>query len=211
MKHLRLCFVAMMCSLGLATVLSCKEKAPEKKETAKESVDTTAVATEKASDKHSADALKARVEAIYADVTSVYNKCNEQGDGLNLKPITDAQFDKKYCSDNWNSLLEEVAAIDNANPEGEMGFFDADYWIMGQDFADLSVSDVKVKQIEGNDAMVVFNLHNSGNVTRVKLDMVFERGDWFIDDFTDNYVEDNEDDSSWKRGMIEYIDEQRQQ
>ena len=207
MKQLRMFVLALLCACCLSTTYSCKEKkavaAPA--ETASQvGEESTAKA-----DNHNADALKARVEAIYKDVANVYNKCNE-GEGMDLTPIQEAKFDEKYCSANWNKLLDEVATIDKALPDGEMGFFDADYWIMGQDFSDVSATDVKVEKIDGDQAVVVFNLHNSGNVSRVKLDMVYERGDWFIDDFTGNYSEDAEDQFGWKGGMIDYIKEHNQ-
>jgi len=154
----------------------------------------------KADNRHHAEYLTQRVESIYKDVAEVYNKCNEN-DELSLEPLSKANFEKKYCSDNWNAMLAKVSAIDAALPEGEMGFFDADYWIDGQDFSNVSASDVKVVKIDGDNATVTFTLHNCGGTNTITLTMVFERDDWFIDDF-------NNGSFSWLQNMKEYVDEQ---
>ncbi len=153
-----------------------------------------------ADNKHNAEYLTQRVENIYKDVAEVYNKCNEGGE-MSLESLNNANFEEKYCSQAWNAMLAKISAIDSALPEDEIGFFDADYWIDGQDFSNVSASDVKVVKIEGEKATVTFNLHNCGSMSAITLTMVFERDDWFIDDFHNGFF-------SWMQGMREYVDAQ---
>ena len=81
-----------------------------------------------------------------------------------------------------------------------MGFFEADYWVMGQDWGDLSVSDVQVTSMTDSTATVNLNLHNLGNPTAVRLEMRLEDGSWKIDNFVDV-----KNDMDWKANMKEYL------
>ena len=71
---------------------------------------------------------------------------------------------------------------------------------MGQDFSDLSISDIQVVKKEGTRAKVELNLHNMGHVAPIRIDLSYERGDWFIDDFYEV-----EHDFDWKKEMRDYI------
>ena len=141
-------------------------------------------ATDNANEKiaHSADPLRTRVENIYRDVCDTYNKANQMPLGEGMEMIGRRNFDREYCSAAWNKVRNQVTEKDS-RLEGEMGFFDFDYWIMGQDFQDVSATDVKVQQINGDKATVTLTLHNCGNATPLTLAMVYERDNWFIDDF----------------------------
>ncbi len=130
--------------------------------------------------------VKTRVETIYKDVCDAYNSANQMEFGEGMKMLQDKKFDEAFCSEAWNKKLAEVVEKDNQHPD-EMGFFDYDYWVMGQDFENLAVTDVKVVSFENDKAVVSLNLHNMGNTNPIKLKMVYERGDWFIDDFITSY------------------------
>ena len=139
-----------------------------------------------------------RVEQIYKDVFAEYSKYDED-----FETVDDVSFDDDYCSESWKSLLAKVLDFDSTNHPDDVGFFDADYWVMGQDAEDLSASDFKLIEEKGDHAIVEFSLHNCGHVTKVRLEMVRERGDWFIDNFIDlDY------DVNWKQSMEEYLKEQ---
>ena len=137
-----------------------------------------------------------RVESIYADVFAEYNAANEEEN----EAIPQSSPDEKYCSDSWNKLLLQVSEFDQQHNPDDIGFFDADYWVMGQDFQDLSISNVKLTNHDGDEAEVEFDLHNSGQVTHVRLELDYERGNWYIDNFIDI---DNELD--WKDDMKDYL------
>ena len=112
-----------------------------------------------------------RVESIYADVFAEYNAANEEEN----EAIPQSSPDEKYCSDSWNKLLLQVSEFDQQHNPDDIGFFDADYWVMGQDFQDLSISNVKLTNHDGDEAEVEFDLHNSGQVTHVRLELDYER------------------------------------
>lgn len=145
-------------------------------------------------DRQSDEYIISRVQSIYDDIFAEYNKAAEDESMPSSSP------DEKYCSDDWNKALQEVSDYDQQNHPDDIGFFEADYWVMGQDFGDLSVNNIQVLEHDGNKAKVQFDLHNDGEIIPVRLDLQFERGDWFIDDF---YEIDHEYD--WKKDMKEYV------
>ena len=136
-----------------------------------------------------------RVEQIYKDVAAEYAKYDED-----FESMDDDGLDDRFCSDEWKGLVAKVVDFDSTNNPDEIGFFDADYWVMGQDSQDLSASDFNLVEEKGNKAIVEFNLHNCGSITKVRLEMVRERGDWFIDNFIDldNAI-------NWKEEMKDYL------
>ena len=140
----------------------------------------------------------ARVKAIYDDVFGEYNEADLS------ESIPQSSPDEKYCSADWNKVLGKVSEYDAVNHPDDIGFFDADYWVMGQEFHELSISDIQVieRSKDNNKAKVEFKLHNYGSATVVYVDMVYENGNWFIDDFTDV-----DNDIDWKAEMQAYLKE----
>ena len=134
--------------------------------------------------------LVQRVIDIYDVALGQYNETESNAPAPNV--------DSVYCSQDWYTWLTRVRDFDERNDD--MGFFDADYWIMGQDWQDLSVSDVHVTAMNESSATVELNLHNCGNVIPVRLEMVNEGGEWKIDNFIDLA-----NDVNWKAGMKEYM------
>ncbi|MBR0116901.1 MAG: DUF3828 domain-containing protein [Prevotella sp.] len=136
-----------------------------------------------------------RVEQIYKEVAAEYAKYDED-----FESMDDDGLDDRFCSDEWKGLVAKVVDFDSTNNPDEIGFFDADYWVMGQDSQDLSASDFNLVEEKGDKAIVEFNLHNCGSITKVRLEMVRERGDWFIDNFIDldNAI-------NWKEEMKDYL------
>ena len=118
--------------------------------------------------------------------------------------ITMPNLDSLYCSQDWNEWVGRVNEFDKQHNDGMVGFFDADYWIMGQDWQDLGVSDVAVTAMTDSTATVALNLHNCGSVTPVRLEMVKEADEWRIDDFISN-----EPAIDWKASMKEYLTEKK--
>ena len=136
-----------------------------------------------------------RVEQIYKEVAAEYAKYDED-----FESMDDDGLDDRFCSNEWKGLVAKVVDFDSTNNPDEIGFFDADYWVMGQDSQDLSASDFNLVEEKGDKAIVEFNLHNCGSITKVRLEMVRERGDWFIDNFIDldNAI-------NWKEEMKDYL------
>ncbi len=147
-----------------------------------------------------------RVQEIYGAVFKVYNEAdslrNLDIDSMMTNDVYErrADFEANYCSSEWNTLMKKVNEIDSLYHQNEMGFWDFDYWIMGQDWHNLSVSDVKVVERIGPWAEVDLNLHNFDKVTPLCLTMKLENGTWRIDDFADK-----EFGTGFKQAMQEYI------
>ncbi len=139
-------------------------------------------------------AVVERVNEIYADALKQYNEFDSTKSWINS--------DSLYCTTDWNSWLARVKDYDAKHADGMVGFLEADYWVMGQDWGDLSVSDVKVTEMSDSTAMVQLNLHNLGNLIPVRLEMACEKGEWKIDNFIDDAH-----DVDWKAGMKEYLNE----
>ena len=130
-----------------------------------------------------------RVQEIYGAVFKVYNEAdslrNLDIDSMNDVYERRADFEANFCSNEWNTLLKKVNEIDSLYHQNEMGFWDFDYWIMGQDWHKLSISDVKFVERIGPWAEVDLKLHNFDKVTPLCLLMKLEDGTWRIADFVD--------------------------
>jgi len=115
------------------------------------------------------------------------------------------ELDKKFCSKDWNATVKSVIEKDNQTPE-EMGFFDADYWVMGQDFSKkIYATDLNLEKLLMNDttweAAVTLKLHNFSEIP-VRVNLIYEGGEWKVDDLTDL-----SNDLDWKKSMKEYLAE----
>ncbi len=149
--------------------------------------------------------IKQRVKEIYDEVFKEYNledslRNLDQLEGLGAYARR-GEFCRNYCSREWNDLVGKIAEIDSLYHGGELGFWEADYWIMGQDWHQLSISDVNVLSATPTQAAVEFKLHNLDNVKPVALMLVNEDGTWKIDNF-----QDVENDVDWKSSMQEYVE-----
>jgi len=141
-----------------------------------------------------------RVHEIYREVFTVYNAWSKDDAAVNL---SNYDFDSQYCSRDWNDIVKRVKDFDDSHDEIEMGFFDADYWVMGQDANELSISDVRLIDLQQDKALVEFNLKNCGSISLVRLEMVLEGGEWRIDNFID--IDHNYGDINWKANMKDYL------
>ena len=151
-----------------------------------------------------AEAVQQRVQEIYSDVFKEYNLEDSlrnldmlDGPGASARR---GDFNRNYCSREWNDLSRQIREIDSLYHADELGFWEADYWIMGQDWHQLSISDIEVLNVSPTEADVKFMLHNLGEAKPVGLILVKEDGIWKIDNFKDLNI-----DMDWKRAMKEYV------
>ena len=151
-----------------------------------------------------AEAVQHRVQEIYSDVFKEYNLEDSlrnldmlDGPGASARR---GDFNRNYCSREWNDLSRQIREIDSLYHADELGFWEADYWIMGQDWHQLSISDIEVLNVSPTEADVKFMLHNLGEAKPVALILVKEDGIWKIDNFNDLNI-----DMDWKRAMKEYV------
>ena len=193
MKKLILSLVALVAMLAACQPNGSQQAAESQKTTVSEQLTATEVQN--------------RVRDIYKAVFKVYNEEDslrnldiqmENGVFENL-----GRFNKDYCSKEWNLLLAKVNEIDSLNHEGELGFWEFDYWIMGQDWHNLSISDIEVQNVAENEATVQLKLHNFDSVQTMDLLLVKEDGSWKIDDF-----KQADGDMDLKRAMQQYIEEE---
>ncbi len=155
-----------------------------------------ATATAAAPEKELKGEVKARVEEIYGKICESYNAA--QYDTNKLLPV-----EETYCSEAWKAQSAEVRRIDESRPD-ELGLWDYDYWIQGQDWQRLSFKDVKVRDVtKGRTAHAELTLHNSGD-NNVRLTLVWERGNWYIDDLFDD-----SNPLGIRKAQTEYIRESR--
>ena len=132
-------------------------------------------------DKHSEAYLTERVTAIYDDVFGVYNE-NNTANGWAV--ISQRNFENDYCSKDFNDVVKQVEEYDKAHAEeDDLGYYESDYWIQGQDWSDLSMKIESISELQENSAKVRVIITNFGEDELVELPMVFERGDWYIDEF----------------------------
>ncbi len=177
----------------LLALVACKKEnqQPDRTLSAVPETETTTTDSEKKTQAY----LEERVNSIYSKVFEDYNRANELEEFNNIP-----HPDSLYCSKDWNQWVQKVNEYDTENHADEIGFFEADYWVMGQDFGDLKISDVKTISLNDTKAVVEINIHNYNDITRVRLDMVYEGNEWMIDDFTDL-----KNDFDWKQDMKDYM------
>ena len=150
-----------------------------------------------------------QVRDIYAAVFKVYNE-EDSLSNLGLPIKTSAwerrnEFNTLYFSTELNEVLNKVEEINSLLN----GRWEHDYWIKGEDWHNLSISDIKVVSIDRDKAVVEFQLHNSDStqpVQPVRVIMVKENGIWKIDTFIDeeHYFKD-EVGYDWKKDLQEYV------
>ena len=161
-------------------------------------VEETAASNGEKQDNADPELITDRVNAIYAAVAEAYPEIND------ITPSND-ELDDAYCSSEWNTLVQMVNSKDAENM-GRGGFFDADYWIMGQDWGKITISDLKVDVKDNSHANAFFTLHNLGSQTKVQLELIFERGEWLIGNFIDETHKMN-----WKQSMMQYLEKKGKQ
>jgi hypothetical protein len=105
--------------------------------------------------------------------------------------------DSAYCSHRYYALMQEALRI--CDETGDI-LYDYDHWICGQDFSDdWSCKVKKVYEITDSTALVDLSIHNFTDF-ETTIALRFERGDWFIDDFSPS--EDGNDDQNYLRETI---------
>ena len=155
---------------------------------------------------------------------------HDDSDSINIYDYPVCQkiddLDRRYCSDDWNKLKNAVDSIDSKLPEDEQGYWDAGYWIKGQGVYCCTFGKiVKVKREGNNRLFIVYSydavesifegIDESGNeiwndyplvyYATAAVNMVYERGNWYIDDFYERYEDEEEIMESCKIGMKAYL------
>ena len=99
---------------------------------------------------------------------------------LRVDTIYKLRNNEKCCSERYLAIYNKARKI--SEEDGTL-FIDSDHWIAGQDIDDeWSYELMSVTNITDSTAQATMNIHNY-IYQKVVLDLVFERGTWFVDNF----------------------------
>ena len=99
---------------------------------------------------------------------------------LRIDTIYQLRNNEKCCSERYMALYNKALQI--SEEDGTL-FIDSDHWVAGQDVdEEWSYELVSVTNITDSTALATMNIHNYGE-QKVMLDLVFERGSWYVDNF----------------------------
>ena len=159
-----------------------------------DSVPADSVVMQEASiDKHTEDYLRERVDSFY----SVYKNPKYEKSGHRIYNGKFVNRDSVYCSKSYKELLAKAEEIAEENEEP---LLDYDHWTNSQDDNNFTCEVNKIKNMTDSTATVVIKAKNAGKPYNVTLNMRFERGDWFVDDFI------SDDGTGEKKYFKEYIE-----
>jgi hypothetical protein len=149
-----LLFIAAMAMLAIS-VTACGNKTGEGSSNG-DSLSVSTVQTP-SDPQHSAEFITLRVDTIYK-----------------------LRNNEKCCSERYLAIYNKARKI--SEEDGTL-FIDSDHWIAGQDIDDeWSYELMSVTNITDSTAQATMNIHNYID-QKVVLDLVFERGTWFVDNF----------------------------
>lgn len=134
----------------------------------------------------------AAVKDIYRHVEETTKDNGEFGSGVDLLEL--------YASAEFQEIVRQVRVKDMSVDVGY--YIDFDFWYQAQDVENFSTSDFKLHSIspDNSKAVVDFNIHNCGNTTRMRVQVVYQDNKWKVNDFInrDQYYDIGYD-------MTEYI------
>lgn len=143
-----------------------------------------------ASDKHSTEYITQRLNDIFTDVYT--------------HRIDLLKADSMYMSADYNRLQNAAMAIAERTDDVVI---DADHWVQGQDWTEPAM---KVKSVDGitpgaATAVVVITTFPGTPDSRdntITMPLVFERGDWYIDNMQQQWQGETLDEKAWYRHYI---------
>lgn len=122
------------------------------------------------------EALLERVRAMY---TLVKHECIYLGGS-----VDNDMLDKSFCSKSWNKLLMAVRSKEHNT--GTL-FFEVNKWTMTYDSDLVSFDEFEVQDMnmDANEmtATVNFTVYASDTYTPARIELVYEDGNWKIDNF----------------------------
>ena len=99
---------------------------------------------------------------------------------LRIDTIYRLRNNERCCSERYMALFNKARQI--SEEDGTL-FIESDHWIAGQDMdEEWSYELMSVNNITDSTAQAKLNVHNYTD-QEVVLDLVFERGTWFVDNF----------------------------
>ena len=151
--------------IAITMLFACGDK------TSKTAVDTDSLNATSLQEETTGDAFKHSQEYITQRIDSIYKYMD----------------DAVCCSNRYNDLTNQACKIAD---ELEDLYIDCDHWVVGQDIApDWSYKIRNIKIESDSIAWVEMTIHNFSD-RKVKLKLLYEREDWFVDDILTTYEED---------------------
>ena len=99
---------------------------------------------------------------------------------LRIDTIYKLRNNESCCSQRYLALYNKARQI--SEEDGTL-FIDSDHWIAGQDIdEEWTYELMSINNITDSTAQATMNIHNFGD-QKVVLDLVYERGSWFVDNF----------------------------
>lgn len=132
--------------------------------------------------KHNAEAISQRVDIIYG----CYK--NPKFDEYGMRLLKRSNLDSLYCSQGYKDLYEQAMELTD---EDDI-LLDYDHWTNSQDDNDFTYEIGRISMPTDSTAVVQVNAKNFGNEYSITLCLLFERGDWYVDDFLSSDGKDGE-------------------
>ena len=162
-KKISLAFLAIM------MLVACGEK------TNKTGVDADSLITESAT-------IKPAIATVNLDSVRHTKEYITQ----RIDTIYKYRDDAVCCSNRYNELTNQACKIAD---EIEDLFIESDHWVVGQDIEPNWSYKIRNIKIESDSiAWAEITIHNFSD-RKVRLKLLYERGDWFVDDILTTYVE----------------------
>ena len=129
-------------------------------------------------DKHAEAYILERMDSIY----SRYKDENVVKGEFGREIRRDVDYDGLFCSSRYKKLFKEASDICEKNDDI---LLDYDHWTCSQDDGDFRVKSIKVEHITDSTALAIVEATNYGHKTTIRLKLLFENDDWYVDDFLD--------------------------
>ena len=189
-------FLMSIAAVAVVLMMSACGGKTNKSASDSDSVPADSVEVQEASiDKHTEDYLRERVDSFY----SVYKNPKYEKSGHRIYNGKFVNRDSAYCSKSYKDLMAKAEEIAEENEEP---LLDYDHWTNSQDDNNFTYEVGKISNMTDSTAVVKVKAKNAGKPYTITLNMRFERGDWYVDDFIsddgtgekkyfENYIKEN--------------------
>lgn len=178
-------YIVLLGAVCLLALAACGDRAKGKGGGEADSLSVAAVSASAAS----VDEGKYTQEYITRRIDSVYQYC--QRFWANERRGMKAP-DQLFCSSRYLQLDAEAMRLSETKG---IPYVDGDHWAVGQDLApDWRYRLSRVYDVTDSTAMVELRIHNFSD-EQVELRLLFERGDWYVDNFYFYYMDSDRDEA----------------
>ena len=90
--------------------------------------------------------------------------------------------DSKFLTTQFKKLHNKEKEV---TPKGEIGYIDYDHWTQSQDWKNPSITVLSVEILSDSEAIAKIKIQDYEWIkpSVIKIVLIYERGNWFIDDF----------------------------